>query len=141
MAPTLDGYELVTRHLVMEKDLNPAGNLFGGTVLAWLDEATGIFVSRKIGYTNFVTAAMNDVSFHAPGHRGDIIVVYSRIVRTGNSSLTASTKAFVEEPVTGVRREMITCTITFVCMKDQKPYPYFRSAAYAAWTETQESGG
>ena len=38
----LEGFDLVTRHLVIERDLNPAGNLFGGTMLAWLDEATAL---------------------------------------------------------------------------------------------------
>lgn len=127
------GYEVVTRHMVMEKDLNPEGHLFGGAMLAWLDEATAVFVMEQIGFTNFVTVALEDVAFKAPGHRGDIITVYSRIVRTGASSVTAETRAINHEPHSGLDREIITCRFTFVCLKDHKAYPYFHSPEYRAW--------
>ena len=59
----LEGFQIVTRHLVMEKDLNYHGNLYGGTMLAWLDESSALFVMESIGYTNFVTAGMENVRF------------------------------------------------------------------------------
>ncbi|NIA15920.1 MAG: acyl-CoA thioesterase [Nitrospiraceae bacterium] len=129
----VQGFDVVTRHLVMERDLNPAGNLFGGTMLAWLDEATAVYVTEQIGYTDFVTVAMDDIRFRAPGHRGDIITVYSRIVGTGRTSVTAESKAFVEKPSTNERREMINCTIAYVCLKNQEKYAYFESEGYAEW--------
>ena len=129
----VEGFDVVTRHLVMEKDLNPAGNLFGGTMLAWLDEATAVFVTERIGYTDFVTVAMDDVRFRAPGLCGNIITVYSRIVKTGRTSVTAESKAFVEQPATDERHEMINCTITYVCMKNREKYAYFESEQYAQW--------
>jgi len=129
----LEGFDLVTRHLVIERDLNPAGNLFGGTMLAWLDEATAVYVIERIGYTDLVTINMDDVNFKAPGHRGDIVTIFSRIVGTGSSSVTAESKAFIEEPATGERRETITCTVTFVCLKDREKYEYFKSPEYRQW--------
>jgi len=133
----LEGFDPVTRHLVIERDLNPAGNLFGGTVLAWLDESTAVYVMGRIGYTDLVTVSMDDVNFKAPGHRGDIVSIHSRIVRTGSSSVTAETKAFVEEPASGERREMISCTVTFVCLRNRKKYEYFKSPEYRQWLERQ----
>ena len=130
-----DDFSAVTRHIVMEKDLNAAGNLFGGTLLAWLDEGTAIHVIERIGYDNFVTVAMDDVDFKAPGLRGDVITIHCRIVRTGRSSVVAEAKAIVEDSARGQRREIIHCTITYVCLKDRKPYPYFQSEDYAAWVE------
>src|SRR5690606_13517328 len=81
-------FEVSTRHLVMERHLNPYGNVFGGTVLAWLDEGAALFLMEKIGYTNFVTVSMNHVDFKAPGHRGDAVQILCRVLRTGRSSVT-----------------------------------------------------
>ena len=126
-------FEIATRHLIMERDLNPEGHLFGGAMLAWLDEATAVYVTEKIGYANFVTVGLTDVHFKAPGHRGDIITIYSRIVETGSSSVTAETKAVNHEFIGGSDRDITTCRFTFVCLKDHQPYPYFESPEYRAW--------
>lgn len=129
----LEGYEIATRHLVMEKDLNYFGNLFGGAMLAWLDEGTAAFLMEKIGYANFVTVGMEDVYFKTPSHRGDALVIYCKISNTGRSSVTVSTKAYVHIPGSEVRREVITCKFKFVCLKDGKPFSYFRSPDYLKW--------
>ena len=133
----LTNFDIVTRHLIMEKDLNPDGHLFGGTMLAWLDEATAVYVMEKIGYTDFVTVGLEDVYFRAPGHRGDIITIYSRVVRTGSSSITAESKAINHELTSGRNREIITCRFTFVCLKDHKAYAYFDSPDYDTWLKEE----
>jgi len=133
-----DDFEVVTRHIVMERDLNSFGNLFGGSMLAWLDEAGALFVMEKTGYADFVTASLENVSFKAPGRRGDNIVIYCRIIRTGRSSITIEAQAFVKEPASSVKRQTIDCRITYVCLKDGKPAPYFESDRYARWLEEQE---
>jgi acyl-CoA thioesterase YciA len=136
----LSEFDVVTRHMVMERDINPAGHLFGGAMLAWLDEATAVYVMERIGFSDFVTVALEDVRFQAPGHRGDIITIYSRIVATGRSSITAETCAINHELQTGKDREIITCRFTFVCLKDHEPYPYFQSEAYAQWVRQHQRG-
>lgn len=134
----LSDFDIVTRHMIMEKDLNPEGHLFGGAMLAWLDEATGIYVLEQIGYPNFVTVALDDVYFKAPGHRGDCITIYSRIVKTGSSSVIAETRAINHELMTGKDREIITCRFTFVCLKEHRSYPYFTTPEYQAWLERKK---
>ena len=47
----------------MEKHLNAQGNMFGGVVLAWLDEAAALYTMEKIRYTNIVTVSMDNVNF------------------------------------------------------------------------------
>ena len=129
----LDEFEIVTRHIVMDRDLNAFGNLFGGSMLAWLDEGSALYVMDKIGYADFVTVSMDDVKFRSPAHRGDAVVLYSRILHTGGSSITVGTRAFSHEPVTGNKREIINCKLTFVCLKAGKPYAYFKGPEYKAW--------
>ncbi len=132
------GFEVVTRHLVMEKDLSSYGHLFGGVMLAWLDEASALYVMEQIGYADFVTVSLDNVDFKAPGNSGDAIVIYSRIARRGRSSVCAETKAFAQDAATGTKREIITCKFTFVCLKNEKPYPYFQSDEYKAWLEKNQ---
>ncbi len=132
-------FEVSTRHLVMERHLNPYGNVFGGTVLAWLDEGAALFLMEKIGYTNFVTVSMNHVDFKAPGHRGDAVQILCRVLRTGRSSVTVQAKAVSHEAASRSVREIITCEITYVCLKDDRPYPYFQSEEYRAWRSRPET--
>lgn len=134
----LDDFDIVTRHIVMEKDLNAFGNLFGGAILGWLDEASALYVMEKIGYANFVTVSLTDVNFKAPGRRGDAIVIYCRTLKTGKSSITVQTRALAHEPVTGDKREIITCTITFVCLENGAPFAFFESPHYTAWKKKRE---
>lgn len=131
-------FEIVTRHIVMERDLNAFGNLFGGVMLAWLDEGSALYVMEAIGYADFVTVSMDNVSFRAPARRGDAVVIYCRTVKTGRSSITIETRAFVHEPGTGTKREVINCLITFVCLHDGRPYPYFESDEYRSWSKRAE---
>ena len=109
----------------MEKDLNAFGNLFGGTMLSWLDEGSALYVMERISYTNFVTVSLADVQFKAPAHRGDAIIIFCRTDSVGRSSITVRTRALVNDSVKKETREIIECRITFVCLRDGKPYAHF----------------
>lgn len=130
-------YAIATRHMVMERDLNPFGHLFGGTMLAWLDEGAALYVMEQIGYRDFVTVSMDNVVFRAPGHRGDAIQILCRVLKTGRSSMVVEAKAVSHEASSGSVREIITCRITYVCLKDDRPYAYFQSEEYRRWLEAR----
>lgn len=127
------GFEVVTRHMVMERHLNPGGNLFGGAMLGWLDEAAALYVTEKTGCGSLVTVSLEDVTFKAPAGRGDHVHISCRIVRTGRSSITVEAKAHAHDAYEGVQREIIDCTITYVCMRDNQACAYFVSQEYAEW--------
>jgi acyl-CoA thioesterase YciA len=121
----LEGMELITQHIVMSKDLNAHGNLFGGIMLAWIDESAAIYSMRKIGYTNIVTVNMDSVNFKTPGKNGDIIQIYAGIETAGRSSLVIKTKSISLAMGTTEAREIIQCKVTFVCLDSTgKPFPY-----------------
>ena len=71
-----------------------------------------------------------DIPAGAPARRGDQVVISSRITRTGKSSITVETIAAVEVPTTGMRNETIRCHVTFVCLLNNRPYPYFETQQY-----------
>ncbi len=123
-------FEIINRHLVVSKDLNFYGNLHGGVMLLWIDEAGYLFAVEKIGYANLVTVSLENVRFQNPARNGDAVVIQGRIKEVGRSSLTIQTRALVKEPERN--REIITCDITYVCLKDGKPFSYFKSPEYLA---------
>lgn len=54
---------LVTKKIVMSKDIGIHGNLFGGTLMAWLDEAAGSFASEYCLTPNLVTVKVGELIF------------------------------------------------------------------------------
>ena len=123
----LKDMDLVTQHIVMSKDLNAHGNLFGGVMLAWIDEAAALYAMEKIAYTNIVTVNMDDINFKTPGKNGDIVQVYACIDRKGKSSLTVRTVCVSINDKSRDRKEIINCKVTFVCLDAEgKPFPYFQ---------------
>jgi acyl-CoA thioesterase YciA len=122
----LNGMELVTQHIVMSRDLNAHGNLFGGIILSWIDEAAALYAMEKIAYTNIVTVNMDDVNFKLPGKNGDIIQIYASIEKKGRSSLIIRTVCVSINDKNRERKEIINCKVTFVCLDSEgKPFPYF----------------
>ena len=118
--------QFVTQHLVMSKELNAHGNVFGGVMLAWIDEAAAMYAMNKIGYSNIVTVNMDDINFKTPGKNGDIIQIFAKMERIGKSSFTVRTSCISISRTMQIKRDVIDCKVTFVCLDDAgKPFPYF----------------
>jgi acyl-CoA thioesterase YciA len=75
------------RVLLLPKDTNAYGTIFGGVILANIDLASAI-EARKIAAHRFVTKAMREVEFHEPVYVGDIVGFYTETVRIGRTSVT-----------------------------------------------------
>ncbi len=111
----MQDYTLVTRHTVLARDLNVHSKLYGGIILGWLDEAGYIFAVRECKCTNLVTVAMNNVVFESPANLGDIIEIYARLIKIGNSSITLKILAKNFSVCEGCKnRKIIECEIVFV---------------------------
>jgi acyl-CoA hydrolase len=80
-----------TRKMVMDRDLNPAGTLFGGRALEWIDEEAAIFAYCQLEYpTHLVTKLMSEIDFKAPAFKGDIIEIGMFTKKIGTTSITVS---------------------------------------------------
>ncbi len=77
-----------THRLVLPGDLNQYGNLFGGRLLSWVDEACWIAASLDFPSCRFVTIGMDRVAFHHGIQEGAILSIESQHSRTGNTSVT-----------------------------------------------------
>src|ERR1035437_3786677 len=76
------------RVVMMPRDTNPMGTIFGGIILSYIDQA-GAVEFRKHSDKKLVTVAMHEVKFLAPVLVGDLVSFYTETVKIGNSSLTA----------------------------------------------------
>lgn len=77
-----------THRLVLPGDLNQYGFLFGGRLLAWIDEASWIAASLDYPQCQFVTVAMDKVEFHHSVRQGTILRITCTRIREGTTSAT-----------------------------------------------------
>ena len=77
-----------TRKWVKPEDLNPNGTLFGGKLLAWIDEELALYSIIQLENTKVVTKHMSEINFRSSAKQGDIIEIGIDVVQFGNTSLT-----------------------------------------------------
>lgn len=82
-----------TRKWVKPEDLNPNGTLFGGKLLAWLDEELALYTIIQLENSRVVTKHMSEINFKSSARQGDIIEIGIDVVKFGNSSLTLKCEA------------------------------------------------
>lgn len=82
-----------TRKWVKPEDLNPNGTLFGGKLLAWLDEELALYSIIQLENTRVVTKYMSEINFKSSANQGDIIEIGIDVVKFGTSSLTLKCEA------------------------------------------------
>ncbi len=76
------------RIVMMPRDTNPQGTIFGGIILSYIDSAGAIEAHRRTRIERFVTVAMREVIFHEPVFVGDLVSFYAETVRIGTTSIT-----------------------------------------------------
>ncbi|AWG22474.1 acyl-CoA thioesterase [Flavobacterium faecale] len=77
-----------TRKWVKPQDLNPNGTLFGGQLLAWIDEELALYAIIQLESPRVVTKSMSEINFRRSAKQGDIIEIGIDVVKFGNTSLT-----------------------------------------------------
>jgi len=108
-----------TRKWVKPEDLNPNGTLFGGKLLAWIDEELALFSIIQLQNARIVTKHLSEINFRSSAKQGDIVEIGIDIVKFGNSSI--SLKCEVRNIMT--RETIITIdSITMVSLgEDGRP--------------------
>lgn len=85
--------QLLTQKLAMGKDLGIHGNLFGGIMLSWIDEAAASYAAEICHTPNMVTLKIEEVIFKKPVKIGFQIRIYGEVESVGNSSITLKVDA------------------------------------------------
>ena len=74
----------------MYEDLNSAGTIFGGRLVAWIDEGTAIYASCQMNARRIVTKKISELIFHQPAKLGDMLEIWCKVAQAGRTSLTIS---------------------------------------------------
>ena len=81
--------------LLLPKDTNALGTIFGGVILSHIDLASAV-EARKAAAHRYVTKAMHEVEFHEPVFVGDIVNFFTETLRTGRTSITVRVTVVAE---------------------------------------------
>lgn len=82
-----------TRKWVKPEDLNPNSTLFGGKLLAWIDEEAALYSIIQLENQRVVTKHMSEINFMSSAKQGDIIEIGIEVVKFGKTSLVLKAEA------------------------------------------------
>ncbi len=115
--------DLTVRIMAMPGDTNANGDIFGGWVLALMDQAGGIAsVERAKG--RVVTIAVEAMTFIRPVRVGDVLEVFTEVGRIGRTSMKVHVEAWARRFRSHLREKVTDADFTFVAIDDDgKPRP------------------
>lgn len=111
------------RVVMMPRDTNAYGTIFGGIILSQIDQAGAVEAHRHVP-GRLVTVAMRDVEFHAPVFVGDLVSYFTETLRIGRTSLTVRVTVKAERAM-GVGKVKVTeAEVTYVHVDERnRPVP------------------
>jgi acyl-CoA thioesterase YciA len=113
----------VIRTIAMPADTNPAGDIFGGWLMAQMDLAAGNVAARR-ARGRCATLAVDAITFHHPVFVGDEVSLYAWLLKVGRSSLRIQVEVWRRERASGVTMKVTEATFTFVAIgEDRRPRP------------------
>jgi len=118
----------VTLRLIAETiDVNLFGNVHGGSVMKWIDQAA---YACSVGWSgqSAVTVYVSGIRFYKPIHIGDIVELRARLIYTGRTSMHIAVDVSAIEPKSWKTIQTTHCVVVYVALDDQgNPTPV------AAW--------
>ena len=112
--------EPTIRQLMMPKDTNALGTIFGGVILSQIDQAAAI-AAQRYHHGRVVTVAMDEIEFKKPVFVGDVVSYYVNITKIGSTSVTMDVlvwaqRQFAEE---GDYIPVTEASVTMVAVDDK----------------------
>ncbi len=115
--------EPIIRALMMPKDTNHHGTVFGGTILSLIDQAAGIVAARR-ARADVVTLQMDAVVFHNPVFPGDLVSVYAAVIDVGRTSIRTRAQVLAIRRLAGEQIHVTSAQLVFVAIgPDGRPMP------------------
>ncbi|MDR1018430.1 MAG: acyl-CoA thioesterase [Lachnospiraceae bacterium] len=105
-----------TVHVVRSTHINGVGRLFGGSLMQWIDEISGVVAVRHTGL-GVTTAAIDNLNFKEGAYQNDTIVLIGKVTYVGHTSLEVKVDAFVEDKE-GNRKNINSAYVVMVAIDD-----------------------
>lgn len=118
--------EPAIRVVMMPRDTNAEGTIFGGVILSLIDQAAYVEAMRQ-AHHRYVTVSMHEVVFHHPVFVGDVLSLYGETTRVGRTSLTIQIRVCARRRTDpDLTIEVTQAEVVFVAVDEQgKPTPVF----------------
>jgi len=104
--------------LVLPSDTNNHGTIFGGAMMAYIDEVAAIAAMRH-SRCPVVTASIDSIDFLSPAKAGHSVCIEAYVASTGTTSMEIFVKVVSENLKTGERQLTATSFLTFVALDEQ----------------------
>jgi acyl-CoA thioesterase YciA len=121
---------LAIRVVMMPRDTNPYGTIFGGLLLSYIDQAGAIGARYEVVKAGgpppcVVTVAVNRVEFKQPVLVGDVVSFRTSLVRLGRTSITMHVSVEAERAGQTLRvteAEVVSVAVD-LSSPDRRPVP------------------
>jgi acyl-CoA hydrolase len=108
--------------LMTPDDANVYGNVHGGAILKYIDEAAAVAAWRHARVPKVVTVSLERMDFREPVYIGDILHVRATVRHVGRTSMLVGVRIEAENPTNGEVRHTASCYMTFVALdRNNKP--------------------
>ena len=116
--------QFLNSHPIKKSDLGFHGNLFGGKLLAWIDAAAAGFAMQLCDTPRMVTVSIYKCNFEKPARESQLLKIYCRPSKVGNTSVMLYMEARAHNVYTGVQSLVLKTNITFVHIDEEgNPIP------------------
>jgi acyl-CoA thioesterase YciA len=109
----------LVRALAMPGDTNPAGDIFGGWLMAQMDTAGGIAAYQR-AQGRVATVAVESMTFHKPVLVGDVVSCHCRVARVGRTSIAVEIETWVRRGRTGEEVKVTEGRFTYVAIDENR---------------------
>ncbi|MBU0717776.1 MAG: acyl-CoA thioesterase [Planctomycetes bacterium] len=112
--------EPAIRVVMMPRDTNGQGTIFGGVILSLIDQAAYVEAMRQAHHL-YVTVAFREVEFHQPVFVGDVLGLYAQATRIGRTSMTIKVRVEAlrrDEPEQ--RAQVTEAEVVFVAVDEHR---------------------
>lgn len=110
--------KLLTKKIVMTRDIGIHGNLFGGVLMSWIDEAAAAYATEYCYTPNMVTVHVGELIFKKPLKAGQHVRIYGEVYKLGETSITLKIEAKKYNVYSSEETIVCTTIITFVRIDD-----------------------
>jgi acyl-CoA thioesterase YciA len=126
---TGDHRNAAIRVMMMPRDTNHHGTIFGGVILSYIDQAGAVGAIRH-GCRQVVTVAMDRVVFHQPVEVGDLVSFYAEVIKVGRTSLEVLVTVEATRRKDGEIVAVTQAEVTYVNVgREGKPLPVPRDGS------------
>lgn len=126
MAETDNGgsADAAIRVMMMPRDVNAHGTIFGGVILSYIDQA-GAIEARKSGSLFFVTVAMDRVEFRQPVFVGDVLSFCTETLSVGRTSVRVRVTVWADRWAPALKHVHVTqAEVVYVSVdENRRPRP------------------